>query len=162
VNFEVDQRARRTENDLDSGLDIAIGGRTTLGVDLRQSEVHFADDEPLTQTLRETLNRQERTATVSFGYALTPFTAITISGDRGSHEFDLSPGRNGNSSGLSGGLTLSPDAVVAGQISIGWRRITVANPLIPTFSGLAWTGDLSTVLGTSTRLGVRGRRDVAF
>jgi hypothetical protein len=162
VNYEIDQRARRSENDLMGGIDVALGGRTTLGLGVRRAAVRFADDEPLTQTLRETLNRQERTAAVSLAYAITPFTSLVVSGDRGTHRFDWSPGRNGNSGGVSGGLTFSPDAVIGGQLSVGWRRITVSQPLIPNFSGLAWTGDLSTVIGTSTRFGVRGKRDVAF
>lgn len=162
VNYEIDQRARRSENDLLGGIDVALGGRTTLGLGVRRAVVRFADDEPLTQTLRETLNRQERTAAVSFEYAATPFTSLVVSGDRGTHRFDLSPGRNGNSGGVSGGLVISPDAVIGGQFSVGWRRVTVSQPLIENFSGLTWTGDLSTVIGTSTRLGIRGKRDVSF
>jgi hypothetical protein len=162
VNYEIDQRARRTEDDLNGGFDVALGGRTTIDLGVRRGVVRFADDDPLTQTLRETLNRREQAATASVRYAMTPFTSLVVTGDRGMHRFDLSPGRNGNSSGLSGGLMLDSEAVIAGQALVGWRRITVNNPLIPTFSGLAWSGDLSTVLGTSTRLGAGSRRDVAF
>jgi hypothetical protein len=162
LNYEVDQRARRSENDLLGGIDVALGGRTTLGFGVRRAVVRFAEDEPLAQTLRETLNREERTAAVSLDYAITPFTSLVVSGDRGTHRFELSPGRNGNSGGVSGGITFSPDAVIGGQLTVGMREITVSQPFIPNFSGLVWAGDLSSVIGTSTRFGVRGKRDVAF
>jgi hypothetical protein len=162
LNYEVDQRARRSENEVTGGVDVALGGRTTLGLGVRRAVVRFSDDEPLTQTLRETLNRQERTAAASLDYAITPFTSLVVTGDRGTHRFELSPGRNGSSGGVSGGMTISPDAVIGGQLSVGYRRITVSQPAIPNFTGLTWSGDLSTVIGTSTRLGVRGKRDVSF
>lgn len=162
VNFEIDQRARRTEHDLNAGVDIAVGGRTTLGFGARRALVRFAEDEPGTETLRDTLNRDERTASASLQYAITPFTSFVVTGDLGTHHFDRSPQRDGRGAGYSAGLMLAQDAVIAGQLSIGWRRVTVSSPLIPAFQGLAWLMDLSTVIGNSTRVGVRGRRDVAF
>jgi hypothetical protein len=162
VNFEIDQRARRTEHDLTAGFDVAAGGRTTIGLNVRRGLVRFADDEPGTQTLRDTLNRDERTASASVQYAITPLTSFVVTGDLGTHHFDRSPQRDGHGAGYSAGLMLAQDAVIAGQVSIGWRRVTVSTPLVPAFQGLAWLMDLSTVMGNSTRVGVRGRRDVAF
>jgi hypothetical protein len=164
VNYEIDERARRTEEDVNAGFDVAIGGRTTLGLSARRGRVRFADDldHPETLTLRETLNRDERTATASVAYAITPFTSFVATGDLGTHVFQLSPGRDGHTAGYSGGLMLTQDAVINGQASVGWRRVTVSNPLIPAYTGLAYDIDLSTVLGEATRVGVRGRRDVSF
>jgi hypothetical protein len=162
LNYEIDTRARRTERDYAGGIDIALGARTRLEVRGRRGEVIFDDESPDAQFLRDTLNRDERTAAVAFEYALTPLTTFVVTGERGVHRFDLSPLRNGDSEGLFAGLSLSPDAVISGQGSIGWRRITVANPVIPAFTGLTGDVDLATVIGVSTRLAVRAARGVTF
>jgi hypothetical protein len=162
LNFEIDTRARRTERDYAGGIDIALGARSRLEVRGRHGEVIFDEESPDARFLRDTLNRDERTGAVSFEYALTPFTNLVVTGERGIHEFPLSPLRNGDSEGVFGGLSLSPDAVISGQGSIGWRRVTVTNPVIPAFSGLTGDVDLATVIGVSTRLAFRAQRDVTF
>jgi hypothetical protein len=162
LNFEIDTRARRTERDVAGGVDVAVGSRSRLELRARRSEVIFDDDSPDAAFMRDTLNRDERTAAVSFEYALTPLTSVVVTGERGIHEFPLSPLRNGDSDGVFAGLSFSPDAVISGQGSLGWRRITVANPFIPAFSGLTGDVDLATVIGASTRLAFRMERTIPF
>ena len=162
LNFEIDTRARRTEYDYAGGADIALGARTRMEVKGRRGEVIFDDESPDASFIRDTLNRDERTGAVAFEYALTPLTTVVVSGERGIHEFPLSPLRNGDSSGVFAGLSLSPDAVISGAGSIGWRRVTVTNPVIPAFTGLTGDLDLATVIGVSTRLGVHAERNVTF
>lgn len=170
VNFEIDQRARRTEDNAAAGADLLLGARTTLGLEVRRSAVTFDQGDLTTeiplrspiQPLRETLNREERSAIASVSYAITPITALVVTGDTGTHHFDLSPGRDGRSAGLSGGFTFAQGGLLTGQATVGWRRVTVENPLIPAFSGLAGAIDLGTTIGLGTRLGVRARRDVVF
>jgi hypothetical protein len=162
LNYEVDVRARRTERDVDGGIDLGLGARTRLDVRARRYEVLFDEDAPEVQYVRDALNREERTLGASLEYALTPFTNLVVTGERGVHRFPLSPLRNGDSDAVLAGLSLSSDAVVSGRAMFGWRRLTVVNPLMPAYSGLTANVDANTVLGVSTRLAVRGRRDVTF
>jgi hypothetical protein len=162
LNYEIDTRARRTERDYAGGVDVALGARTRLEFRARRGEVIFDDDSPDARFLADTLNRDDRTAAIGFEYAVTPLTTFVVTGERGVHRFPLSPERNGDSDGLFAGLSLSPDALISGQGSIGWRRVTITNPIIPTFTGITGDVDLATVIGVSTRLGVRVARDVTF
>lgn len=162
VNFEIDQRARRTEDNAAAGADVALGARTTIGLEVRRSAVTFADDDVVSLTLRDTSNREEKTAVATFTYAITPITSFVATGDRGSHHFDLSPGRDGNSSGLAAGLQFGEGGLLNGNASLGWRRVTVANPFIPTFTGLVGNLAIGTTVGIGTRLAARARRDVVF
>lgn len=162
VNFEIDQRARRAESRVGAGVDVLIGARTTIGIEGQRNTVAFADDSDVSLPLRLTLNREERVATGSFQYALTPLTSLVVTGEEGQHHFDLSPLRDGSRSGVQAGLMFSRDALVTGQFAVGWRRVTVESPRIPAFGGLTALADLSTVFGISTRVGLRGRRDVVF
>ena len=162
LNYEVDVRARRTERDVAGGIDLALGARTRLDVSARRVEVVFDEDAPEVQYVRDALNRDERTVAASLEYALTPLTNLVVTGERGIHNFPLSPLRNGDSDAVLAGLSLASDAVISGRGMIGWRRLTVVNPLIPAYRGLIANFDASTVLGISTRLAVHGRRDVTF
>jgi hypothetical protein len=162
LNYEVDARARRTERDVSGGIDLALGARTRLDVRARRGQVIFDEDAPEVQYVRDALNRTERTVAASFEYEVTPFTNLVVTGERGVHSFPLSPLRNGDSDGVLAGLSLASDAVISGRGMIGWRRLTVVNPLIPAYRGLTANFDASTVLGISTRLAVHGRRDVTF
>jgi hypothetical protein len=162
LNYEVDARARRVERDVVGGIDLALGARTRLDVRARRGEYIFDDEDPAVQYVRDALNRTERTVAASLEYELTPFTNLVVTGERGEHTFPLSPLRNGDSDAVLGGLSLASDAVISGRGLIGWRRLTVINPLIPSYRGLIGNFDASTTLGVSTRLSVRGKRDVTF
>jgi hypothetical protein len=162
LNYEVDVRARRSEREVDGGVDLALGARSRLDVTARRAEVLFDDDAPELRYVRDALNREERKFAASYEYSLTPFTNLVVTGERGDHRFPLSPLRNGDSDAVLAGVSLSSDAVISGRGMIGWRRLTVVNPLVPAYRGLIGQFDASTVLGISTRLAVRGRRDVTF
>jgi hypothetical protein len=162
LNFEIDTRARRTERDYAGGIDVALGSRSRLELTARRGEVIFDEDSPDAAFMRDTLNRDERSVAVSFEYAVTPLTNFVVTGERGIHEFPLSPLRNGDSEGVSAGLSLSPDAVISGQGTLGWRHVTNTNPFIPAFTGLTGDVNLATVIGASTRLGFRAQRTVNF
>lgn len=162
VNFEIDQRARRAESRVGAGVDVLLGARTIVGVEGQRNTVAFADDSAVSLPLRLTLNREERLGTASFRYALTPLTSLVVTGETGRHHFDLSPLRDGDRSGVQAGLTFSRDALITGQWSVGWRRVTVESPRIPPFGGIVASADLAAMVGVGTRVSVRGRRDVVF
>jgi len=159
---EVDTRARRSQDGSEGGVDLAFTGRTTLTLAVQQNTTTFDDRTAVGAELGRTLDRRERLATTSLRYAVTPLTSFIASGEMGTHRFEGSPDRNGDRTSLEAGLTLSDDALIAGHGSVGWRRITVQNPQIPWFSGIAGSMDLSTRVGETTRVGVRGHRDVTF
>src|SRR5262249_33048101 len=78
------------------------------------------------------------------------------------HKFEYSPERDGGRVKLGAGLLFSAGALITGQSSIGWQRLTVRTPLVPSFSGLVGGVDLAIPVGTGTRFGVRAGRDVYF
>jgi hypothetical protein len=163
LNYEVDERARRTEEQVGAGLDVAVGGRTTVGLQMRRNDIAFADNgTPDTLALRDTLNRVDRIGSASVSYAITPLTMLVATGEQGTHHFELSPERDGTSTAVSAGLSFAREAVIQGQWSLGWRRVTLRDPLIPDFSGMTGAASLSTTVGAGTRLGVQARRGVVF
>ncbi len=161
-NAEVDTRARRSEVLPDAGVDFSVTDRMTLGVGVSQQTTEFNNGTPAGADLGRTLDRVQRVYTTSLRYGITPLTSLIASGDLGTHEFKTAPDRNGDRDGFQAGLEFSEDALITGHGTVGWRRVTLANPEIPDFSGFAGSINLSTHLGENRRLGVQAHRDVTF
>jgi len=162
VNFEIDQRARRTDADVTTGFDLSLGGHMKVGLQLRRLRVNFDDDGLGNASLRYTLNRTERGGGANLQYAITPLTTFVATGDVSEQEFEYSTNRNGERTKLGAGLTFSSGALVTGQSFIGWQRLTVPDSLVSSFSGLVGLVDLTVPVGSGTRFGGRLGRDVQF
>src|SRR5262249_44908497 len=98
----------------------------------------------------------------SFTYAITPLTTLIATGEQGTHHFELSPERDGTSTAFAAGLSFGREALIQGQWSLGWRRVTLRDPLIPDFSAMTAAASRSPTTGVGTRLGVPARRGVVF
>jgi hypothetical protein len=162
LNFEVDQRARRSQADVRAGIDVPAGGHTTASVEVHRTELTFADQNSSSFELRQTLNRTERGGSAALEFAATPLTTIAMTGDLTSHRFELAPDRDGQRASVGAGVIFAPDALIAGRASVSWQRVTVENAAIQAFRGTAASVDLSTRIGSATRIGAGGGRDVVF
>jgi hypothetical protein len=159
LNFEVDERARRVDREVAAGIDVALTGVSTLGF----SAIDRAFDiDEATPDLARALNRDERFVVTSLSHELTPLTTAIVSVEYGRHRFDAAPSRDGSTTQVSAGTRFGPGALFEGRWEVGWKRTTVQDPLVPAFSGVTADADLYVVLGSATRIGVRGRRDVSF
>jgi hypothetical protein len=162
LNFEIDERARRSQSDVRAGIDLALGDRTTAGMDVHQLDVSFADRSLNSLTLRDALNRTERGVAARLDYAVTPLTSLTLTGDLTDNQFRFSPTRDGQRTRVGGGVLFGPDALVTGKAAVSWQRVTIQNPGIESFRGGAADVGLSTKVGADTRLGFSVARDVQF
>jgi hypothetical protein len=162
LNFEVDQRARRSQAEIRAGIDVPAGGHTTARVEIHGTELTFADQNGISLELQQTLNRTERGGTAALEFAATPLTTIAMTGDLTRHRFELAPDRDGQRASAGAGVILAPDALIAGRASASWQRVTVENAAIEPFQGAVAFVDLSTRIGSATRIGAGGGRDVVF
>jgi hypothetical protein len=161
-NAEIDTRARRGEDATEGGVDFSVTDRTTLSLGAEQSGTTFNKGTPEGFDLGRTLDRRQRLVTAAWRYAVTPLTSIIASGLTGTHRFEGAPERDGNREGFEAGVEMTEDALIAGHATIGWRRMTLKNPNIPNYSGVAGSANVSTRLGESTRVGLQAHRDVTF
>src|SRR5690606_32260375 len=93
---------------------------------------------------------------------LTPLTTVSGGFSIGRHRFVFAPDRDGESAGADVRIDLAEDALVGGHGRIGWRRVTLASPQVPSFEGLAGSAGLTAHIGGSTRIGFGARRDLTF
>ncbi len=160
-NEEVDARARHTATEAAVGIDVALGALTALTLTAAERRVDFADSGDAAG-LGQTLDRTERALTAGLRYELTPLTTVSGAISVGRHQFVFAPDRDGESAGADVRIDLAEDAIVGGHGRIGWRRVTLASPQVPSFEGLAGSAGLSAHIGGSTRVGVGARRDLTF
>jgi len=182
-NDEVDARARHAATEATVGVDIALGALTALTFSAARRRVDFADTGTMVRTgssetvetgdtlenigiedlePQRTLDRTEHAVTAGLRYELTPLTTISGNVSMGRHRFVFSPDRDGESAGADVAIEMAEDAVVGGHGRIGWRRVTLASPLVPPFSGLAGSAGVTAHVGGSTRVGFGARRDLTF
>jgi len=99
---------------------------------------------------------------------LTPFTSLTVDGGYGLDEFDQRPLQDTKNLRGNVGIGFSPDAVISGQVKIGYHKMypksaQMAAGNVQNFDGLTSSVDLSYLLwGGATRLSGLFSRDVAY
>jgi hypothetical protein len=161
--FEIDERAQRTEKNVEGGVEIAALSRTFFGVRAAKAVVSFEEGSFFRNgDLSQELNRTSTSYGVTMRRELTPLTNLLVQGSRQQDRFAMSPLRDSDSSIASIGLRLDQFALIKGFASVGYREFTPLQPGVPAFNGVTATADLTyTILGV-TRLGVQVTRDVNY
>lgn len=163
LNYEIDTRARYVQRVVTAGVDVGLGARTRLGVAAGRGDFAFGEGERDVQAdLRELLNRDTDTLTLSVRQRLTPLTTLVLSAQRAQEHFEFSPLRDNESFSVTPGVEFSPFALLNGSAFVGYRRFAPEGTIIPEYSGVTASVDLGYTLLGSTRFGMRANRDVAY
>ena len=163
LNYEVDARARRTQQGTAAG--IRMQPREYLHLEGGASIQHLAFDADAVfdgTSLQETLNRRTRRTWGMLRQDLSPLTAVVLRAEAAKDTFDLSPNRNASSLEVTPGVELRPHALVSGTAYAGFKRFTPASPDVPEFRGVVAHASLAYTLADSTRFTVSGERDLNY
>lgn len=161
--FEIDTRALRREGAVTAALEIRALSRTYVGGSLERRDVRFSTGSFFNgQDLRQQLNRQRASGTISVRHAVTPMTSLVVEGSSYRDQFTLSPDRDAQSVHGSAGIRFDPAALIKGSVLVGWRRFSPASADIPDFTGTTVSASLSYVALASTRVTLEGVRDVEY
>lgn len=160
---DIDARARRTRAAFRAGADVLVGNRLTLALSLQRLEVNWHPDETYQGVeLRQQLDKNAQTATVAARLELTPFTTFVLRAEQHQDRFTYSPERDSDSYRLLPGLEFEPDALLAGQVFIGYRAFQPLNPRIPEYRGVVYSVGVSTTILGRTKISVELDRDVDY
>jgi hypothetical protein len=163
ANYEIDQRARRLQNDVAGGVAIRFTPKLSLTVSKRRGETRFDDDAVfLGQRLKDTLNQTSDTYVVAARHKLSPLTALAVRYERQEDRFPLSPVRNTDSFRVMPGVEFKPRALISGSAWVGYRNFAPRNSLLPAQSGLVSQLALSYTLLGATTFGITYDRDFQF
>jgi hypothetical protein len=160
--YEIDLRARRTENGLAAGADVALPGRTTVGVSARRALVVFDDDQFFRGIdLGQALDRKSEAVSAQLRYRATPLTSFVAVAEYQEIRFNHNSIRDADSRRIAGGVEMKPLAFISGKASVGYRQFSTLSPGLPDYEGVVADIDVQSVVAW-TRIGFRLGRDVAY
>lgn len=159
--YEIDVRARRGENSLGAGADWNAGGRTSLAAGVRRNVIAFEPDGQLAGAwLRQMLDRRADAIEVAVRHKVTPLTTAAVLASGGREHFAFSPIRDGDSLRITPGFEFG--ARIQGAVWVGYRRTDFVSPLMPDFSGLVASADVSYEMFSGTKVNLGATRDLVY
>jgi putative beta-barrel porin BBP2 len=161
--FEIDARVRASTNLATLGTDLRFSGKTTLVLSGTRTTTAFDQKETfLGNDLASALNRHSDTEVLEFRYRLTPLTTFVLASDANQDRFEIDHLRNTDSFAVRPGFEFKPFALISGKVFVGFRHFNVLNEQVQDFQGAVAVVDAKYTLTTSTQLGARVSRDIAF
>jgi hypothetical protein len=161
--FEIDSRARATTSIVTIGSDVRLSGKTTVVLSAGRTTTVFDQGETFLGTdLGAALNRYSDAEQLQFRYAVTPLTTFTVNTQAVQDRFHNDRLRNADSYAVVPGFEFKPFALIAGKVSAGFRHFNVLNERVQDYQGVVASVDAKYRLTTSTQVGARVARDLAF
>lgn len=161
--LEIELPVRRVEHSWYGGIDLRISGRTSIGVMTRHSGVDYKGEAVFEDVdLARYLGATSRMEGLRLRYSLTPLTSIGVEVERDHNTFALATERNSEGVRVTSVVEFRPLAIVNGRAQIGVRRRRFADGAVANFGGTVVRVDLAYTLLGRTRIGVTGRRDLAY
>lgn len=161
--YEIDARAERNTPSYESGADVRVASRTWIVLSLRQAKTEFLAGEVYQDIpLDRALNNQTQAANAGLRIEVSPLTTLTISTQLQRVRFEASTFRDNDSYAVVSTMNFSPDALLSGRASVGYRNLQAKTVGVPDFLGVVAGVNLSWAMLSSTRMGFGVDRDVAY
>ena len=135
-NGEVDVRADRVEEEWSGGLAFEISRYGQVYAAAYQYLTRFHDAFKDGVNLALTLNRDSYNYSAGLRTDLTPFLTMTVGGGYLEDRFKADPSRNADTRQLTVGFKIAPQAVVTGQVSVGFNDFKPVHPDVRPYRGL--------------------------
>lgn len=162
-NQEVDVRARHSDRTYGGGAQVRFGTNLNVGAAARSTQLRFDPDVTFRgESLSRSFDSTIRAFDVSTTLQLTPFTAMSVVATREEQRFTESRERDSDTLRVTPTFTFSPQAVLSGAISVGYRRFTPRSSVLPAFSGVVATVNAVTTLFSRHRVEVLFGRDLKY
>jgi hypothetical protein len=163
LNGEVDARARHRDVTYMTGTGLRMFSRTHLLINATQSSVRYDDDAVFRDVnLQQSFDGVRRSVDGGLSIDVTPLTSFAVIAAREWQRFDLSPDRNSDSWRLAPTITFSPEGLLTGRASVGYRRFHGASSTVPDYSGLVAAASIGATIYTRHQLQASFNRDVQY
>jgi Putative beta-barrel porin 2 len=161
--FEIDERARRFETTVDGSVEVRALSRTFVGIKAKRQEIEYdAGATFQEESLRVQLNRTVTEGALTFRHELTPLTSLTVDVQREQARFKFAPLRDADSTQIIAGVQFDPYALLKGSATFGYRDFKPRVSGLPKYKGSTAAIDLTYLALVSTKIMVRGTRDVQY
>ena len=162
-NAEIDARASRLSSNVAVGATLAAFSRTSLHAGYRRTATEFADDEIFRGVrLADELNGHATALAYGADFVLSPFTTLSVHGERAEDRFDAAAERDANSYRYGVTAILHPLALISGRASVGVRAFRPLSNQLREFTGLTAAIAVSYAIREETRIGLTIDRDLRY
>lgn len=159
--FEIDVRSQRLETEWDGNLEMRALAKTYVGAKAWRRRVEFDRFAVFRDaSLAQELNRRSTGRGVVLRHVMTPLTTLVFEVGREQDRFVFSPFRDADSTRISGTVNFQPLALISGNATLGYRRLTPLAPDVRPFNGMTANVGLSYSLLGTTRITLDVIRDV--
>jgi hypothetical protein len=163
TGYDIGIRSLRIENNRTAGADLRLTGKAVFTIAALQSRVMYEKSAVVLGTsLDQALNRNSEGMRGSMRYMLTPLTTAVLSADVNRDRFEFSPLRNADAVRVAPGIEFTGRAVIVGKAYVGYRQFHTIDPVVPDFTGVTSSVDLSYTMLSATRFTARVDRDVDY
>ena len=160
-SFEIDVRSRRVVDGLLAGAELEVFRKLFVEVMGGYERTNYAADAVFLGTsLAETLNRDERSASMAVKWRATPLMTAILASEVRTYRFQLSPDRDADSVSATIGAELHPRALVSGSGYVGVKRFVGLDSRLPDYSGVVALASVSYTFRGSTVFTYTAERDV--
>ena len=160
--FEIDERLRRNERELNAGVVIRLTTKTDLDVSGRRTTYEYDDEEYAGTPYSTRLNRRTEKFGAQARYRLTPLTTLTLLADSVRERFSEYPIRDNDGFRILPGVEFGRHALIEGKAQVGYRSFDTVQTGMPDFSGLVANAELSYTFRGMTRFTAGLSRDIFF
>jgi len=159
---EVYTRTRRVQHLYESGATFRMTGKTSAGFTAQRSTMSLqAVDTGFDQDLSQQFRRQTEAFTGALHNAVTTITTVTVlAGVRREHVSAPAPS-DATSLSLMGGVDTKPDALIAGNAYVGYRKFRSGHTAQHAAAGFVTSIDMGIQVTDSIRIGGLVDRDVS-
>lgn len=161
--YEIDARVLRHETTVSGGAELVLTGITSLTASYRRTTQNYGEDQRfLGVALADQLDHTSHVASAGVRYAATPLTTLSVDVELQRDRFDTFAIRDADSVRVMPGVHFSPDAVIKGQVAIGFRQFMPQTAGLEGFRGLVASADIGYTLLNATTFSVQATRDVMY
>lgn len=160
---EIDARVRRTDTELAAGAQFEVSPIVRLGVSANRVDLRYGDLAAFRgMSLAPALDRRTDAVAASLRLQATPFTSVTFNGYASRDTFELAPDRDARSRGGDIEVAFSPEAIIRGKVSLGFRDFRPDDSVLDAYRGLTGRGALTAIILGRGLLGLNYLRDVRY
>jgi len=160
--YEIDSRAERAQNAFSAGASFRFLVNTGIEFTARRDTTSYDSAAQFDGvSLHDELNVIGTTMTVGLTQKLTPLTTATLAVSRRQDRFPFNSLRDSNKTETRLSLAFDPQALLKGNLSIGFTDFQPLSPTFPKYTGATVAATLSYTLFEVTKVTLAADRQVA-
>lgn len=161
ADARIDTRATIRSRPASAGIDFHLGRSVDVDLEATANRIAFDSRSSFGETsLSSALDRNSRGYRGTIRYAVTPPTTLSLRVARQEEEFSVPSPQDNVTLRVIPGIALSPDALITGDLQVGWLSFKPNDPAVPTSDIVIAAGNLAYVFLGVTRLQLSVNRDV--